>query len=68
MRLKNRKEKKSAASETFLFIDRRRNPASGVRLRRTPRKTKVSALKGAAMKMKQLDVGLIPVCDGDRLN
>lgn len=26
-----------------------------------------AALKEAAMKMKDLDVGLIPVCDGDRL-
>ena len=26
-----------------------------------------ASLKDAAMKMKELDVGLIPVCDGDRL-
>ena len=36
----------------------------------TPNVEVVSAkasLKDAAMKMKELDVGLIPVCDGDRL-
>jgi CBS domain-containing protein len=27
-----------------------------------------ASLRDAARKMKELDVGLIPVCDGDRLN